>query len=807
MRVSLRWLKEYIDIRESALDLAERLTMAGLEVESVENPGDRYKGFVVGEVLSVEKHPAADRLTVCRVNAGGEALQIVCGAPNVRPSQKVAVALVGAVVPRDQHDPAGKPFEVSRIAIRGVESRGMICSAYELDLGGDRDGIVVLDPDLRPGLPFAEHLGLNDTVLDIAITPNRPDAMSHIGIAREIGAFSGRKLKLPAVKLKESTMPSTKLAKVVVEDPEGCPRYTARVIRGVTIAPSPKWLQDKLAVIGVRPVNNVVDISNYVLMECGHPLHAFDYDRLEGGTIVVKLAKEGDRFTTLDHKERVLRADTLMICDARRPVAIAGVMGGANTEISDSTTTVLLESAYFDPRSIRRTSKHFGLSTEASQRFERGADPSITQWAADRAAKLIQETSGGEILKKAIDVYPRKISERTVEVRAARANEILGLSLSSKEIISLLSRLRLTPVKSRRKGHLGFRVPPSRPDLEREIDLVEEIARVHGYNNIDTKMISTIKFHDRAPAADLADELRRILTGAGMMEMVANSMQDLQVASLSGESIVRIANPVSKDMAALRTSMIPGTLAIVRDNIFHGTKDLRLYEIGKIYRNDPHSRKGPVPGYIEENRLIIAMTGSAAPLTWDGPQRAVDLFDLRGELQALCDTILLDKIKFIPYSTTKALTEKGLTLEINGEYGGLLGSVRPDLLAGYEIDQPVFVAEVMIDVMEKHKGGVKEFHPLSKYPSVMRDLAVVVREETPLEDLERLMRESGGPLMRRIELFDVYRGDQIEKGNKSCAFALEFMAEDHTLEQEEVDRIMQKITRRVAQDLNASIRK
>ena len=434
MKISLRWLERYVDINVTAEELGEQLTMVGLEVESIEDQGDKYKNFVVGEVLEVRKHPNADKLTLCKVFVGRESLQIVCGAPNVAPHQKVPVGLVGAVVPHNQHDPEGKPFSLSHVKVRGEDSYGMICSAYELNLGDDRDGIMILENNISAGMPLSGYLGLDDTVFEVGITPNRPDAMSHIGVAREVGALLGKKLKFPDFDLKESRTSVRNHASVVIRETRDCPRYNARVIFGVKIGASPKWLQRAMEAVGIRPVNNIVDITNFVLMECGHPLHAFDYDRISGHAITVRHSTPGESFITLDHKRRVLRNDTLMICDAQRPVAIAGVMGGENTEITDRTTNILIESAYFRPQSIRRTAKHLGLSTDASQRFERGADPNITRWAADRAAALIQEIAGGEVMKGVIDAHPRKYYGRNVKLRVNKANEVLGTSLTGSAI-------------------------------------------------------------------------------------------------------------------------------------------------------------------------------------------------------------------------------------------------------------------------------------------------------------------------------------------------------------------------------------
>ncbi len=802
MKISFSWLKEYIDISLSPEVLGEKLTMVGLEVENIERLGSKYDGFVVGEVIDMQKHPKADKLSICKVNTGNEVIQIVCGAPNVSAGQKVPVGLVGAIVPRNQHDPDGKPFTLTHVKLRGEDSYGMICSSYELDLGEDHDGIMVLDSKAKAGDSLSGYLGLNDTVLEIGITPNRPDAMSHIGIAREVGAILKKKLKLPAVKLKESKKGIKKFASVTVEGSNDCPRYTARVILGITVAPSPQWLQERLSAIGVRPVNNVVDVTNYVLMECGHPLHAFDYDTLNENSIIVKHAKAGEQFTTLDHKVRILSDDTLMICDGNRAVAIAGVMGGADTEISGTTRNILIESAYFSPQSIRRASKRFGLSTEASQRFERGADPEITVWAVNRAAAMIQEIAGGEVLGGCIDVYPEKIKKKNISLRPEKVCEILGININRKEIPLLLKRLDFTVTASSKKNSSSFSVtvPTFRPDIEREIDLIEEVTRMHGYDNIPAQNKATVHFSESAPAIELEDRLRSMLIGSGMNEIVANSMQQKDIALLGSSDIVEIINPISNDMAAMRTSLVPGLLSILRNNFFHQSTDLRLFEIGKVF----FFRNG---SYIEKSRVIMVISGNSNILSWDQKPRQVDIFDMKGEVEALLRKISLDKIKFIPYPTTNALTESGINVELQGERIGFLGLLRSDLSAKFEIDREVYFAELEIDSLSKIGTVVKKFKELPKYPSVARDIALIVDQSVAAGDIEKEIYDAGSLLLRSVRLFDLYAGDQIGEGKKSCAFALHFLSEDHTLVQDEIDNVMQNIIDRLAKKFNASIRK
>jgi phenylalanyl-tRNA synthetase beta chain len=514
MKVSQNWLKKYVDFKLTPEQFTEKLSMLGLEVEGCEDLAKTYENFVVGEVLERAKHPNADRLSVCKVNIGNAVQEVVCGAPNVAAGQKVVVALLGAVIPHNQHDPEGKPFVIVKAKIRGVESNGMICSELELGLGKDASGILILDAMAKAGTSLAEYLNKTDIIYEIGITPNRADCLSHIGVAREISLLANKKLKVPKIVLKESTTPASKVAKIEILDNEKCPRYSARVLRNIKIGPSPKWLQDLLTSVGVRPINNVVDVTNYVLMETGHPLHAFDYDTLAGHTIVVKTAQDGEKFVTLDEKERTLTSETLMICDADKSIAIAGVMGGANTEISNATTNILIEAAYFHPGNIRRTSKHLGLSTEASYRFERGTDINMTVLAANRAAQMIQEMAGGELLEGVLDVYPKKRMPLIIKARISRINSLIGISLKKAQIISLLKKIDFA-VKSSSKDEIHVTIPSFRNDILEEIDIIEEVARVYGYNNIETKTHAAIDFSSNVRTDLLQDEIRDYLIGSG----------------------------------------------------------------------------------------------------------------------------------------------------------------------------------------------------------------------------------------------------------------------------------------------------
>lgn len=806
MKVSQNWLKQFVNFRFTPEQFTEKLSMLGLEVEGYEDLAKKYENFVIGEVLECAKHPNADRLSICKVNIGKTIQEVVCGAPNVAAGQKVVVALIGAIIPHNQHDPEGKPFIIERAKIRGVESNGMICSEIELELGKDGSSILVLDEKVKAGTPLAKHLGQTDVVFEIGITPNRADCLSHIGVAREIGLLVNKKPKMPKTVLKESSALASKFAKIEILDKEKCPRYSARIIRNVKISPSPKWLQDILTAIGIRPINNVVDVTNYVLMETGHPLHAFDYDTLAGHKIVVKSAREGEKFLTLDGKERTLTSETLMICDAEKPIAIAGVMGGANTEITDATTNVLIESAYFDPRNIRRTSKYLGLSTEASYRFERGTNINITVLAANRAAQMIQELASGELLKGVLDAYPKKQKPLTIKARISRINSIIGISLKKAQIISLLKKIDFMVRSSSKKDEILITVPSFRNDIFEEIDIIEEVARIYGYNNIETKTHAAIDFSSNVRTDLMQGEIRDYLIGSGFNEVLAIGLQDEATMSLAGKPLVKAINPVSAEMAALRTSLVPSALRIVKHNQNHGVKDLRLFEIGNIYLLNTDKAPNTLDAYYEEERLLLVLSGYMTPVSYGSSARNVDLLDLKGEVAALLTKFCLDNHRFIYYDYQESLSEPCIGIEINGAYAGFFGRVRKQIADKLGIDEAVFVCEMKSRAIYDGWARDRKFSSLPKFPGVMRDLAFTVDAALPQKTVEDVIKKVGQPLCTNVVLFDIYSGQQTGSENKSLAYALEFQASDHTLTDTEIDNALKKIIEAVQRLCNGVLR-
>jgi phenylalanyl-tRNA synthetase beta chain len=803
MRVSHHWLQQYVKFRLSPQALGEQLTMRGLEVEDIERPGEKYDGIVIGHVLEVAKHPNADKLTVCTVDVGTEALQIVCGAPNVAAGQKVAVARVGATVPRNQHDSSDGPFVLSAAVLRGVQSHGMICSEFELDLGPDANGILVLDDRARIGVPLAKYLGLEDVAYEIAVTPNRPDLLSHIGVAREIHALTGHPLAVPKLRVPESQVPVVRHLKIRVEDRENCFRFAARMVRGVRIAPSPAWLQQRLRAVGLRPHNNVVDITNFVMLECGQPLHAFDYDLLHGQTIVVRQGDQGEAFTTLDGKEHTLPDGTVLVCDAERPVSIAGVMGGANSEISDTTADVVIESACWRPTSIRRTSKRLGISTDASQRFERGTDPEAVPYALHRATELIATIAGGKVLKGTIDIVARKVPRGPVRLRPERVNMLLGTGLSKEQIVRLLRRIDVKLLRANRKG-LTFAIPSFRVDLEREIDLIEEVARLYGYDKIEDRTRVNIDLAQSVEKGELADRIRQELVGFGFQEALSSSFVDARGAALGNLTPARVLNPTNKEMDALRTTLVPGMLEAVARNQHYGNFNLRLFELGHVFAIDTSPRPKLVENFLEEERVCLLMTGLADPRHWDSKARQVDIFDLKGYVTAFLDKFALDKTRLISYSNSAGLAEDALGIEINGSNAGYLGKVRSDVLKAFGIEGAVYVSE--IDTRGLSVFTDRKYKQLPRFPKVRRDLAFVVDAGVSAETMHNAIRENSSDLLQRVELFDVYAGENLPPDKKSLAFSLEIVSYQRTLTDGEIEQELRRIVSGVEKACGASLR-
>ncbi len=805
MKISRKWLQQLVDISDvKDEEIAARLTMLGIEVESYENLAGTYEGFVVGSVLEVAKHPNADKLSLCKVDVGGEVKSIICGAPNVAAGQKVPVGLVGALVPHNQHDPEGKPFKLTRAKIRGVESEGMICSASELGLGEDKSGIMVFGEDAVTGTPLSDYLGLDDTVFEISLTPNRADCLSHLGIARELVSAFSKKFIPKRVRITEAGASINESVKVEVKAQDLCPRYSARLIREIKVGPSPKWLKESVERIGMRSINNVVDATNFVMMELGQPLHAFDLKLVAGHKIIVRRPTENEKkFTTLDGKERSISPDMVMICDKEKIIAIGGVMGGMNSEINDETTDVLVESANFDSSSVRKTSKQLGLSTEASYRFERGVDPNLTLRALDRVCEIISDTTGGKLAPGIIDVAAAKFLPKRVELHVDRVNRLLGTRLASGEIMRILGSIEI-PTDKRSETVLLCSVPTFRGDIEREVDVIEEVGRVHGYENIDDSLQTRLNFDTKFREDTTVDEIRRFLAGAGFNEITTNSLQPEEIAGIHSEDFVRLANPISEEMAAMRTSLLPGALQSVEVNLAHGLKDMKLFEMGRVYGLS--NEEQTVGNFVESGMLSIVLSGTADPMAYDREARKFDIFDLKGEIERLMTFLKLDSWDFISYDTTKVY-EQSLKLFVNGMELGLVGRVGGAALQKLSVEQDVYFAELDLTRLVASRKGANRFRPLPKFPFASIDLSFVVERQTPAVDMMNSLRSAAGEMFRDISVFDIYSGEGIPDGKKSIAFSMALGSEERTLNDGDIAGFIEKAEKTLKEKFSAELRK
>lgn len=686
MKISLNWLRDYINIDLPVNELVKGLIDLGIEVESVEDQSAVLKNIVIGKVIERAKHPNADKLSVCKVDAGtGEILNIVCGAPNVDSGQTVCVALVGAIVPNGG-------FEIKKAKLRGEPSEGMICSAKELNLGDDHSGIMVLNTELPVGTPFAEYLKANDVILEIGITPNRGDLLSHIGVARELGALTGSELKLPAAEVNESGSELKDAIAVDIEDPKGCLRYCGSMVKNVKVMQSPEWLQQRLIAVGLRPINNIVDVTNYVMMECGQPLHAFDYDKIAGKKIIVKKAGNTTKFTTLDSKERKLREDILMICDAEKPVALAGIMGGENSEISDSTTNIFIESAYFDPVLTRLSSKFLGLQSDSSYRFERGVDIERTKWACKRAANLIAELGGGVIADGVLDVYPQKLEPLNVKMRAKHLNRIAGVDYSIEDAAGLLGKIGIRKIEGS-EAEAVFEIPQARrEDLQREIDLVEEVIRLDGYEKITVPEYSEI-YHDTRDFSgkeyDAISGIKKFLTGRGFKEIISNTLVDENLQKKFDVEYVSLLNPSNDLMGVLRSNLYIGLFDVLKVNFENSNNSLKLFEVGDTFSYDQE-------GKITENRnIMLVMAGEADLNAVDVKLRNYDIYDMIGEAEGLFEKLRVVNLKKFDYYSHNSVLESVIEYKTKNNTVARITGFSKKFLQSLNIERPVFVCEIL----------------------------------------------------------------------------------------------------------------
>ena len=808
MKISYNWLKQFLNIDWEAEKTGELLTDLGLEVEGIENfqsVKGALEGIVVGHVLTCEKHSNADRLNVTTVDLGtGDPVQIVCGAPNVAVGQKVPVATVGTTL----YDDKGEPWTIKKGKIRGEVSQGMICAEDELGLGESHEGILVLDEDLKIGTPLANVYNIeNDKVFEIGLTPNRADAMSHLGTARDLRAG------LIQIDINsEFITPSTsafridnRTQKVSVEvlDNEKAPRYCGVTLSGLTIAESPDWLQNRLKAIGITPKNNVVDVTNYVMHELGQPLHAFDFGKISGGQINVKTVAAGTKFTTLDEVERELHEEDLMICDADKPLCIAGVFGGIHSGVTQSTSSIFLESAFFDAVSVRKTAKRHGLNTDASFRFERGIDPNITEYALKRAVLLIQETAGGEVTSDIVDIYPKKIEDHQVFLHFKNANNLIGEEIPRETIKSILSSLEIK-IHNVTESGIGMTIPAYRNDVTREVDVIEEILRVYGYNNINFKEKLNASISGSSPFEDykVQNIVSDQLSAYGFYEILGNSLTSAKYSelseSLNSEYNVEMLNPLSNDLAVMRQSLLFSGLEAISYNLNRRQADLKLYEFGKTYHNFPGGRE-------EHKHLTLLVSGNRNSESWTNTQQTVSFFYIKGIVEQVLTRLGLKGWNAKP--SKNAHFSEGIQLSLGKKELVQFGIVKKKLLKHFDIDQEVFFAdfnwENIIDIAKHNKIT---YIPIPKYPAVRRDFALLLDDKTEFETVYNLAKNTERQLLKSINLFDVYQGKNLPEGKKSYALSFTLQDENKTLTDKQIDKIMDKLQQRFEKELGASLR-
>ncbi len=800
MRVPLRWLAEFVDL-PAADAIAAALTKGGLEVEGIERIGPDLSGVRVGLVLERAQHPNADRLSVCRVDLGGEAAaEIVCGAPNVAAGQKVAVVSPGSKLPD------GKKLEKAKI--RGVVSYGMICSAKELGLPEESDGILVLDADAKIGASLDEVLATGDSVLEIALTPNRGDCASVLGIAREVRAHFGGALRLPPIAPEEDGAPAAASVRVEIEDPEGCPRYCARLVRGVTVGPSPAWLAVKLEAAGMRAINVVVDVTNLVLLEFGQPLHAFDAATLRGGAIHVRRARADEKIATLDGATRALSAEDLVIADAERAIAIAGVMGGAETEVGARTTDVLLESAHFEATRVRRTARRLGLNSEASYRFEREIDRDGLRRAIDRAAHLLSELAGGSVapgVVEAIGRAPAAIDE--IALDPERVNRLLGSKIDRAAIVELLARIDVVSTDAG-SGALRCRVPSHRNDLRRDVDLVEEVARIHGYDNLPTTLpIEQLRPVTVSRARSVVESARDALCAAGFLECMTlpfASASDLDRIGLDESdprrSAVRLQNPLTDEESQLRTTLVPSLLGVVRTNHSRQVDVVRAFEVGRVF--------SPTLGkeLPNESRHVAGVVTRGERDLWTAPKPPPLFFELKGAVEQVLDALGVEA------SFTADATEPFLhpgssaVIAIGKQRVGVLGELHPETAARFEIEAPCALFVIDLDAIAATPAASARYREVSRQPSVRRDLAVLLPQSESARAVLDAIRGAAGPHLVAAEIFDRYEGTGVPEGRVSVAFRLVFQRPDRTLLDTEVARATERVVRMLADRFGGELR-
>jgi len=818
MKLSYSWLKDYIDLDVDPLELSAILTDIGLEVEGFEeyqSVKGGLEGVVIGEVLTCEKHANADKLSVTTVDVGGKILPIVCGAPNVAKGQKVVVALVGTTL----YD-GDEAFKIKKAKIRGEVSEGMICAEDELGLGNSHDGIMVLSPEAKPGAPASAYFNIKkDYVYEIGLTPNRGDAASHIGSARDLVAglnhyFNTRKYHLNLPNVDNFQVDNHNLdIKVVVKDPKACPRYSGITVKDIQVKESPEWLKMKLESIGIRPINNVVDITNFVLHETGHPLHAFDAAKIKGNKVIVQKLPGQSLFVTLDEMERKLHPDDLMICNEEEGMCIAGVFGGADSGVTEKTTAVFLESAYFDPRHVRKTAKRHVLQTDASYRFERGADPNITLFALKRAALLIKEFAGGTISSEIKDVYPKPIEKWTIDVSYARVDRLVGNVIDRNIIKEIVQDLEMEIVEET-AGGFKLLIPTFKVDVLREVDVIEEILRIYGYNNVkfENKLHSSVSLRQKPDLEKLQNEISDYLVGQGFSEIINNSLTKseyiIKSKAFDEKHNVTLLNPLSKDLDILRQTLLFGGLEVIAYNQNRKINDLKIFEFGKAYfKKDNYDKKRGVRNYYEEKHLTLFATGRIQAENWNPQNRQSDFYYVKGLVNSLLKKLGVDETGLESAEIANGNFNYALQLSSGERVLAQIGSIHKDMLKMTGVKTEIFVADINWDLMiQRMPHHDVQYVPVPKFPSARRDLALVVDKNVRFDDFKKLAFRTEKKLLKSAAIFDIYEGDNVPEGKKSYALSFILQDEHKTLTDKAIDKTMRRLQQAFEKELGAVLR-
>jgi len=804
MKVSLKWLRDYVDIKLDPKELAKRLTMSGLEVKGIQTIGGTWDNVLIGEVVALNPHPNADRLTLATVDLGTEQVIVVCGAPNIGPGQRVPFARIGARL-IDTHTEEAILLKPAKI--RGVVSEGMVCSEKELGISDSHEGILILPPEAPIGAPLGAYLG--DVIFDLDVTPNRPDCLSVIGIAREIAALTGEPFRLSPIHYEELEDSIDSLASVDIADSDLCPRYCASLITGIKIASSPSWLQQRLNSCGMRPINNVVDVTNYVMLEYGQPLHAFDYHKLKGRQIIVRRAGNGETITTLDGSERTLNPDILVIADKEEAVAVAGVMGGLASEVTDKTDTILLESANFNQAAIRRGCSHLQVQSEASIRFDKGLNSELPLLPLKRATQLLLELAGGKAAKGIIDVYPGKSEPKPILLTAREAERLSGLKVSINGILKVLKPLGFECQETNSGSQISMSVPYWRSDVKCSADLVEEIVRIIGYEKIPiTRLGSPLpqqksKLSPSAQQSNLKEKLRNILAGLGFQEILTYSLVSLEKLQRLSPKLefkippLKVANPMTREQEFLRTSLLAGLLSTLSHNQKFEQAGVRLFEIGKVFL--PRGRDLPE----EKEMLCAVLSGSMAELSWQVDKEPLDFFDAKGAVENLLNQLGL-KASFDIGDDEILFPGRGANIIVEDDKVGIVGDVNPRVVQAFELSNTICLIEIDLEKLLTKVTGIKEYQSIPRFPSVTRDLALVIDEQVSYGRVEEIIQSF--PLVTKVTLFDLYRGEQIAEGKKSFAIRIIYQSPSHTLTDEEVDQTQEQMLARLHQELGAHLR-